>query len=70
MGDLPRRVPCGAAGEFSFFQQNGVVAPAFVAEVVGKAHTHDAAPDDHDPCVCWKISCHGNALSVDFFSTP
>ena len=52
MGDLPRRMPGGAARQFGFFQQHDI-APTLMREVIGKAAAHDAAADDNDPGVRW-----------------
>lgn len=47
MGDLSRRVPGRARGELGLFQKHGVMPPAFMGEVIGKAHPHDATANDH-----------------------
>ena len=59
MGDLPRRVPCAARRQLRFFQQNSVIAPAFMAKMVRKSDTHDATANNDNACGGWKFSGHG-----------
>ena len=68
MGDLACRVPCAAGRQFGLFQQHSVVAPAFVAQMIGKAHAHDAAADDDHACSRWKLIRHSCPLSASRFS--
>ena len=47
VGDLTRRMPCGARGQFRLFQKNDV-RPPLMCEVIGKAAAHDSTTDDDD----------------------
>ena len=59
MSDLPCGVPCAAGGELCLFQQDGIVTPAFVAEMIGKPYPHNAAAHDHNAGLGWKFCGHG-----------
>ncbi len=54
MGDLPRRVPGAARGQFGLFQQHHLRPPAFVRQVIGQTHPHDATADDDHTGVAGK----------------
>jgi hypothetical protein len=62
MGDLPRRVPGRAAGQFGLFQQHDVRSPALMGEVIGEPDPHDSAADDDDAGVAGKNFGHGLIL--------
>lgn len=55
MRDLPRRVPSAARSEFGLFQQNGIIAPAFMPQMVSKPDAHDAAANNDNACVRWNV---------------
>ena len=68
MGDLARSVPSAARRQLRFFQQNRVAPPAFMSEMIGKTHAHDAAADDDNARVSWKVVRHGGIPVRDAFS--
>ena len=73
MGDLARSVPRAARRKLCFFQQNSVVPPAFMSEMIGKTYAHNTAANDNNARVSRKFIRHGgipvrDALSLDTIS--
>ena len=70
MGDLPRRMPGAARGEFGLLQQDRVRAPAFMPEVIGQPDPHHAAADDDHAGVGGKLFLghRGESCRLDHFS--
>ena len=64
MCDLSRSVPGAPRCQLRLFQQHCIIAPAFMAKMVGKSDAHDAAANNDNACGGWKFSGHGKHLHM------
>ena len=72
MGDLPRRVPGTAGGQFRLFKQNRFSPPSFVAQMISEANAHDATTDNDNAGMGREILrqgfIHYESISLDTLS--
>ena len=60
LGYQPRRVSRGPADLGAAFQHHYIL-PSNLGEMIRNAAPDDAGPNDHNPCMFWKLISHHSA---------